>query len=122
MGVVRDLFAGDDHAALTIDDFGSLIVNGTLDLAGYDANVGELWGSGTTFSFTPDDNGGYTVTLTATDKDGDSDSASRIVTVGNVAPTTTLFNGGDVFEGSPAAVESSDASDPSSATPNQPKV
>nr|AGC72056.1 flagellar hook-length control protein FliK [uncultured bacterium A1Q1_fos_291] len=38
------------------------------------------------FSFTPNDNGTYVVSLTVTDDDGGSASASTSITVGNVAP------------------------------------
>jgi large repetitive protein len=45
-------------------------------------------GIGASFSFTPDDNGTYVVTLTATDKDGAvSGVASKTVSVTNVKPT-----------------------------------
>ena len=45
-------------------------------------------GSSANFSFTPDDNGTYVVTLTATDKDGGvSQPASATIIVDNVAPT-----------------------------------
>jgi ELWxxDGT repeat protein len=48
-------------------------------------------GAGAGFSFTPDDNGTYAVTLTATDKDGGvSAPASATITVFDVAPTVTL--------------------------------
>jgi PKD repeat protein len=43
-------------------------------------------GEGESLSFTPDDNGVYEVTLTATDDDGGIGSSSAIVTVENAAP------------------------------------
>jgi parallel beta-helix repeat protein len=46
-----------------------------------------LTGSGSTFSFTPNDNGTYIVQLSATDKDGGTGSASATINVTNVAPT-----------------------------------
>jgi Ca2+-binding RTX toxin-like protein len=47
-------------------------------------------GSGAGFSFTPDDDGTYVVTLTATDKDGGVGSVEESITVDNVAPTATV--------------------------------
>jgi hypothetical protein len=48
-------------------------------------------GTSAAFSFTPDDDGVYVVTLTATDKDGGvSNPDARTVTVTNVPPTVTL--------------------------------
>ncbi len=44
-------------------------------------------GSGAAFSFTPNDNGTYVATLTATDKDGDARSTASTITATNVAPT-----------------------------------
>ena len=46
-------------------------------------------GSGATFSFTPDDNGSYVVSLSATDKDGGVGNDSKTITVTNVPPTIT---------------------------------
>jgi len=46
-------------------------------------------GSGASFSFTPDDNGTYVVTLSATDKDGGVGTDSKTINVTNVAPTIT---------------------------------
>jgi uncharacterized delta-60 repeat protein len=46
-------------------------------------------GSGAAISFTPDDNGTYILTLSATDKDGGAGSASSTINVANVAPTIT---------------------------------
>jgi uncharacterized delta-60 repeat protein len=47
-------------------------------------------GSGANFSFTPDDNGAYVVSLTATDKDGGAASTSASITVTNVPPTPMI--------------------------------
>lgn len=47
-------------------------------------------GSGASFTFTPDDNGTYVVTLTATDDDGGTDSNSATVAVTNVAPSVSI--------------------------------
>ncbi len=72
-------------------------------------------GSGVSFSFTPDDNGSYVVTLSATDKDDGTGSDNKTITVNNVAPTGTLSNNGPVSEGSPATIGFSSQFDPSSA-------
>src|SRR5206468_11286199 len=47
-------------------------------------------GAGANPSFTPDDNGTYVVTLTATDPDGGTGTATATVNVTNVAPTVAL--------------------------------
>jgi hypothetical protein len=43
-------------------------------------------GSGSVFSFTPDDNGAYLATLTVSDKDGGQATDSKTIDVTNVAP------------------------------------
>jgi uncharacterized delta-60 repeat protein len=72
-------------------------------------------GSAASFSFTPDDNGSYIVTLTVTDDDGGTGSDSRTIVVNNVDPTATI-NGAPVStsEGSSISLGSS-VSDPGSA-------
>jgi hypothetical protein len=72
-------------------------------------------GSGASFSFTPDDNGSYVVTLTATDKDSGVGSTSATIAVTNVAPTAVI-NGAPATspEGTSIAL-SSTVSDPSTA-------
>jgi PKD repeat protein len=42
------------------------------------------------FSFTPNDNGTYVVTLTVTDDDGGSGSTNKTITATNVVPTPTI--------------------------------
>jgi YVTN family beta-propeller protein len=49
-------------------------------------------GSAATFAFTPDDEGVYVVSLAVTDKDGDTGTASRTISVTNVAPVIGSFS------------------------------
>jgi PKD repeat protein len=53
---------------------------------------GSPYASGTdeNFSFTPDDNGSYVVTLTVTDDDGGTDTGTATITVNNVAPAASI--------------------------------
>ena len=72
-------------------------------------------GSGPAYSFTPDDNGAYVVTLTATDKDGGSTSTTDAIAVANVPPTAALAVTSTArVEGSPISLSGS-AADPSTA-------
>src|SRR5262249_43077538 len=71
--------------------------------------------NGANFSFTPDDNGNYAVSLTATDKDGDARTVSKTIAVTNVAPTATFSGGGVVIQGLSGSVKFSGPADPSSA-------
>jgi hypothetical protein len=57
-------------------------------------------GTGADIDFTPDDDGTYVATLTASDEDGGSDSTIHSVEVANVAPTIVLSGGPSVEEGS----------------------
>ena len=47
-------------------------------------------GGGASLSFTPDDNGTYVLTLSATDKDGGVGTDSKTITVTNVPPTAAI--------------------------------
>jgi ELWxxDGT repeat protein len=69
-------------------------------------------GTGPNLSFTPDDDGTYAVTLSATDKDGGTASATATIAVTEVAPTAVL-TGGAFDEGSPGSVSFSNVFDPS---------
>jgi hypothetical protein len=74
---------------------GSVSDPGTLDTFTYDWHVvssnGQTVSDGTAknFSFTPVDNGTYTVTYTVTDKDGGVGTDTAVITVNNVAPTVS---------------------------------
>jgi Ca2+-binding RTX toxin-like protein len=69
-------------------------------------------GSGTNFGFTPDDNGTYVVTLSATDKDGGTGTATATIPVFNVAPAASLSGPADGVRGQ-ARTFTLGASDPS---------
>ncbi|WP_376792823.1 PKD domain-containing protein, partial [Thermoflexus sp.] len=70
-------------------------------------------GSGTSFGFTPDDNGTYTVILEAMDKDGGVGSTLVAIAVFNVAPTATFNAHSSVDEGSAFSLSLTDPFDPS---------
>jgi large repetitive protein len=79
----------------TIGLTSTVIDPGTADTHTYAWSVtkdGNAYGEGTAagFSFTPDDNGTYVVSLTVTDDDGGSGSDEVTVTITNVAPTATI--------------------------------
>jgi PKD repeat protein len=71
-------------------------------------------GSGAAFAFTPNDNGTYVVTLTATDKDGGVGTASQTIAVTNVDPTAAVTGAPTSSPEGTAIVVSSAVSDPSS--------
>src|SRR5262249_55350444 len=77
---------------------------------------GQMIADGTdpTFSFTPNDNGTYTVTFTVTDSDNGVGSDTVVVTVNNLPPTASFSNTGPVDEGSTVSVRFSNSTDPSS--------
>jgi hypothetical protein len=60
-------------------------------------------GSGRNFTFTPVDNGVYTVTLTVTDKDGGVGTDTAVVTVNNVAPSVNAGPDGSATESMPTS-------------------
>jgi PKD repeat protein len=69
-------------------------------------------GTGTSYSFTPGDDGSYRIVLTVSDEDGGSNSAEQTITASNVAPTPSIVSIGAVrVEGTSIAV-SGTASDP----------
>jgi PKD repeat protein len=69
-------------------------------------------GSGTGFSFTPDDNGTYVVTFSATDKDGGTGTDSKTINVTNVAPNVTGAADQTAVEGSSATFTLGSFTDP----------
>ena len=71
-------------------------------------------GGGAGFAFTPDDNGSYVVTLSATDQDGGLGSTTETITATNVAPTATFSAPSSVGEGSPISLSFSAETDVSS--------
>jgi len=70
-------------------------INDILEVGWSVTKDGESFADGTepNIDFTPDDNGTYEVTLTASDEDGGSASTTHTVMVGNVAPTVDPING-----------------------------
>jgi PKD repeat protein len=73
-------------------------------------------GSNTNFSFTPDDNGSYVVSLNVSDNDGGVGSTSQTITVVNAAPVLSNISvtPGTINEGGAVTV-SGNISDPGSA-------
>ena len=94
---------------------------GTADTHAYAWSVtrnGNSYGSdgtGDSFSFTPDDNGSYVVTLEVTDDDDGEGTDSETIAVTNVAPSVTFDDNGPVAEGSSIELSLTDPSDPSDA-------
>ncbi len=72
-------------------------------------------GSGSSFSFTPDDNGTYAIFLEAMDKDGGVGSTSTTIHVFNVPPMAVFSAGSPIDEGSSSALSFTGAFDPSAA-------
>ncbi len=80
---------------------------------------GVAFASGTTagFSFTPDDDGSYMVTLTASDNDGGvSPLASATITVDNVAPTIAISGAASVTAGATYTLNLGAVTDPGADT------
>ncbi len=70
-------------------------------------------GTASTFSFTPDDNATYVVTLAVTNSLDETGTATATIVVTNVAPTAAIGNNGPVNEGSSFTVTLSSPVDPS---------
>jgi hypothetical protein len=71
-------------------------------------------GSGSVFSFTPDDNGAYAVTLKVTDDDGGVGTQTKTIRVGNVAPKAAITGAPATSPEGAAIALGSTATDPSS--------
>jgi hypothetical protein len=80
-------FAGSAHSPVTADNAAGFTYawSVTKDGTAYSAA-----GSGASFSFTPDDEGSFVITLSATDDGQSNGSTSFTVTVGDVPPTATI--------------------------------
>jgi hypothetical protein len=70
-------------------------------------------GSGANFGFTPDDDGAYVVTLSATDKDTGTGSTSVTIDVTNVAPTPSIAGAPATSPEGTAIALAGSATDPS---------
>jgi uncharacterized delta-60 repeat protein len=67
------------------------------------------------FSFTPDDNASYVVSLTVSDGDGGSTTDSKTIAVSNVAPTATVGSDTPITLGGQVTISFTDQADASSA-------
>ena len=98
----------------------NLIDPGSLDTFDYlwhvAASNGQVIADGTTssFSFTPDDAGIYTVSLTVTDDDGGVGTDSNTITVTEVAPTVALTGNASTAEAAVYTLTIGDYTDPGS--------
>ena len=102
---VSDPGAGDTHA----DQWAVSASNGQVVLAGTDP----------TFTFTPTDQGTYTVNLRVTDDDGAVANDVVVVSVSDVAPTVALSGAASVPEGSPYLLTIGPVVDPGADTVTQ---
>jgi hypothetical protein len=98
------------------------VTGSATDAGGLDTTLTYAWsvtkggaayasGTGTAFSFTPNDNASYAVTLNVTDKDGGVGTTTRTIAVTNVAPTVTIGGAAAVTRGATytLAMSTSDA-------------
>lgn len=95
-GSFTDLGVDDGHKQewSVVASNGQVILGQTIDnLSGVSNGFG-----GSSFSFTPNDNGTYTVSYAVTDDDGGTHTDTAVITVENVAPTLTLNDVDPIFE------------------------
>ncbi|MCP4378831.1 MAG: PKD domain-containing protein, partial [bacterium] len=72
-------------------------------------------GTGTSFSFTPDDNASYQIVLTVSDEDGGSTTVDNTIDVANVAPTPSIVSISDPKVEGTAITVTGSATDPAGA-------
>ncbi len=96
--ITSPVSSGNEGTAITLN--GSATDPSTVDTA---AGLALSWsvtkngsaygtnGTGSSYSFTPNDNGTYVVTLTATDKDNGVGTTTDTITVANVAPSVSAI-------------------------------
>ncbi len=73
-------------------------------------------GTAASYSYTPNDNGTYTVTLTVTDDDTGSVTTTALTTVTNVAPTLVISGATNTNEGSSYSLTLGSVTDPGTDT------
>jgi hypothetical protein len=69
-------------------------------------------GTGANFSFTPDDNGTYTVYFSVSDNNGGYATDTAVITVTNVAPTATISGASEINEGLSYSLALEEGGDP----------
>ncbi|QDU49638.1 PKD domain-containing protein [Gimesia panareensis] len=109
IAIVTGLHTVDEGTPVTL--YGHFLDHGTLDTHTetwtVTADNGQVIapGSGSNFTFTPDDNGLYTVAYTVTDDDGGNYTREFELTVENVAPELSYLNAtSEIFENDTATV------------------